>query len=154
MVQSILSFISFALPCLVCLSACLFACLFVCVFFCLTLCVLFCLCLCRCLFLPSPIPLRYSDDRLQEEESGIKSVADDYNFIAVFPQGLDDTVVPNQQAFSWNSVGTVGSPVRRPKTLLFTQKAPFLGGEEDLKGKKGWGKQQMNDEEGTEISLI
>jgi poly(3-hydroxybutyrate) depolymerase len=45
-----------------------------------------------------------------EDESGIRDAADTYTFIAVFPEGLDDTEVGNQQAYSWNSVGTVESP--------------------------------------------
>ena len=41
---------------------------------------------------------------------GIKAIADEYNFIAVWPNGLDDTVVAGFDAFSWNAVGTVNSP--------------------------------------------
>jgi hypothetical protein len=38
------------------------------------------------------------------------------------PTGLDDTVRPNQQAYSWNSVGTVTSPGREGMKLDFEQR--------------------------------
>jgi poly(3-hydroxybutyrate) depolymerase len=52
----------------------------------------------------------YDTGPIQEEQSGIKAIADEYNFIAVWPNGLDDTVVAGFDAFSWNAVGTVNSP--------------------------------------------
>ena len=45
-----------------------------------------------------------------EDESGVRDMANEVGFIAVFPEGLDDTDANNQQAYSWNSVGTVASP--------------------------------------------
>ena len=65
-------------------------------------------------FASTPLVLDYHGYSNQAErhadESGIQEAADEFNFIAVFPQGLDDTEQGNQQAYSWNSVGTVESP--------------------------------------------
>ena len=52
----------------------------------------------------------YGSGENQREESGIVGIADEFNFVVVWPDGLDDTVVPGFDAFSWNAVGTVASP--------------------------------------------
>jgi len=52
----------------------------------------------------------YDTGQLQAEQSGIKEIADRYNFMAVWPNGLDDTIWEGQDAYSWNAVGTVESP--------------------------------------------
>jgi poly(3-hydroxybutyrate) depolymerase len=54
-----------------------------------------------------------------EDESGIRDMADEQTFIAVFPEGLDDTERANQQAYSWNSVGTVASPGPLGDTCMY-----------------------------------
>jgi hypothetical protein len=54
-------------------------------------------------------------------------VADEKNFIAVWPQGLDDTVIAGQQAFSWNSVGTVESPGPNGDTCKWVERGVANG---------------------------
>ena len=43
----------------------------------------------------------------QEERTGLREIANEMNFIVVWPHGLDDG---GSQTNSWNSVGTVASP--------------------------------------------
>eukprot|EP00041_Stephanoeca_diplocostata_P014452 m.262867 g.262867 ORF g.262867 m.262867 type:complete len:419 (+) comp19700_c0_seq6:150-1406(+) len=56
----------------------------------------------------------------QEEATGFKVVGNRYNFITVYPHGLDDTVIPGQQANSWNAVGTIDSPGKFGPTCNWT----------------------------------
>eukprot|EP00040_Diaphanoeca_grandis_P013413 m.67800 g.67800 ORF g.67800 m.67800 type:complete len:396 (-) comp23871_c0_seq1:51-1238(-) len=52
----------------------------------------------------------YGTAENQEEQSGFQRVAEKYYFIVVWPQGMDDTVLPFQQASSWNAHGVTASP--------------------------------------------
>lgn len=65
-----------------------------------------------------PVPLvvdfhgYYNTAEDQEEATGFKRIADERDFIVVWPQGLDDTVIPLQDAYSWNAGGVTSSPGR------------------------------------------
>eukprot|EP00039_Didymoeca_costata_P019040 m.335996 g.335996 ORF g.335996 m.335996 type:complete len:387 (-) comp17730_c0_seq1:1385-2545(-) len=56
----------------------------------------------------------YDNSSVQEEQTGWKLIADKYNIVVVWPNGLDDTIGKlfgtDLQAFSWNAAGTTASP--------------------------------------------
>ena len=52
----------------------------------------------------------YLWDWADEEVTGLLQVADKRDFIAVFPEGMTDTLVLLTDGMSWNAAGTTGSP--------------------------------------------
>ena len=52
----------------------------------------------------------YDTGQLQAEQSGIKEIADRYNFMAVWPNGLDDTIWEGQGT----CVQTIPSMIKVP----------------------------------------